>query len=64
MLTLLEHDYRFSVFSEFLFYDFMQPVKLPGKQAISCPDLTRTLPFRFLRAPKTEERRGGERKGK
>lgn len=30
-LTLLEHDHRFGVFSEFLFYDFMQPVKLPGK---------------------------------
>ncbi|KAL2283115.1 hypothetical protein FJTKL_10217 [Diaporthe vaccinii] len=29
-LTLLEHDYRFSIFSEFLFYDFMQPVKLPA----------------------------------
>ncbi|KAK7727865.1 Protein-lysine N-methyltransferase efm5 [Diaporthe eres] len=30
ILTLLEHDYRFGVFSEFLFYDFMQPVKLPA----------------------------------
>lgn len=35
VLTLLEHDYRFGVFSEFHFYDFMQPVKLPGKPAIS-----------------------------
>lgn len=34
-LTLLEHDYRFGVFSEFLFYDFMQPVKLPGKPFMS-----------------------------
>ncbi|KAF3763695.1 hypothetical protein M406DRAFT_262650 [Cryphonectria parasitica EP155] len=29
-LTLLEHDHRFGVFPEFVFYDFMQPVKLPG----------------------------------
>ncbi|KAJ9134734.1 Protein-lysine N-methyltransferase EFM5 [Pleurostoma richardsiae] len=29
-LTLLEHDNRFAVFPEFVFYDFMQPVKLPG----------------------------------
>ncbi|KUI71925.1 Protein-lysine N-methyltransferase EFM5 [Cytospora mali] len=29
-LTLLEHDNRFAVFSEFIFYDFMQPIKLPA----------------------------------
>lgn len=29
-LTLLEHDNRFAVFPEFVFYDFMQPVKLPA----------------------------------
>lgn len=29
-LALLEHDHRFGVFPEFVFYDFMQPVKLPG----------------------------------
>ncbi|CAJ2508823.1 Uu.00g138490.m01.CDS01 [Anthostomella pinea] len=27
---LLEHDQRFAVFSEFVFYDFMKPIKLPG----------------------------------
>lgn len=32
-LTLLEHDNRFGVFPEFVFYDFMQPVKLPGRPA-------------------------------
>jgi hypothetical protein len=30
-LVLLEHDNRFGVFPEFSFYDFQQPVKLPGK---------------------------------
>ncbi|KAK1251372.1 hypothetical protein MKX07_006851 [Trichoderma sp. CBMAI-0711] len=29
-LVLLEHDNRFGVFPEFSFYDFQQPVKLPG----------------------------------
>ncbi|KAM0511751.1 hypothetical protein ACHAPE_009541 [Trichoderma viride] len=29
-LVLLEHDNRFGVFSEFYFYDFAQPVKLPA----------------------------------
>ncbi|KAL7784137.1 putative N6-adenine methyltransferase domain-containing protein [Trichoderma ceciliae] len=29
-LILLEHDNRFGVFPEFFFYDFQQPVKLPG----------------------------------
>ena len=29
-MVLLEHDNRFAVFSEFVFYDFAQPVKLPG----------------------------------
>lgn len=29
-LVLLEHDNRFGVFSEFYFYDFQQPIKLPG----------------------------------
>ncbi|KAI1100437.1 putative N6-adenine methyltransferase-domain-containing protein [Jackrogersella minutella] len=27
---LLEHDQRFSVFPEFVFYDFQQPIKLPA----------------------------------
>ena len=29
-MVLLEHDERFSVFPEFVFYDFAQPVRLPG----------------------------------
>ncbi|KAM0249375.1 hypothetical protein ACHAQJ_009091 [Trichoderma viride] len=29
-LILLEHDNRFGVFSEFYFYDFQQPVRLPA----------------------------------
>ncbi|ROW01825.1 hypothetical protein VPNG_07832 [Cytospora leucostoma] len=29
-LTLLEHDNRFAVFHEFVFYDFKQPIKLPA----------------------------------
>ena len=34
-LVLLEHDARFGVFSEFVPYDFAQPVRLPGMFA--CP---------------------------
>jgi len=29
-LLLLEHDNRFSVFPEFVFYDYAHPFKLPG----------------------------------
>ncbi|KAM7196302.1 putative N6-adenine methyltransferase domain containing protein [Rhypophila sp. PSN 637] len=29
-MVLLEHDNRFGVFPEFVFYDFAQPLKLPG----------------------------------
>ena len=30
-IVLLEHDNRFAVFKdEFVFYDFMQPIRLPG----------------------------------
>jgi hypothetical protein len=30
-ILLLEHDNRFAVFKdEFVFYDFMQPIRLPG----------------------------------
>ncbi|KAF5677287.1 nadh-ubiquinone oxidoreductase 40 kda mitochondrial [Fusarium heterosporum] len=29
-LVLLEHDNRFSVFPEFVFYDFQRPLQLPG----------------------------------
>lgn len=28
---LLEHDHRFGIFPEFTYYDFAQPVKLPGE---------------------------------
>lgn len=31
---LLEHDDRFDVFKEFVFYDFAEPFKLPGKPAL------------------------------
>ncbi|KAH7029342.1 putative N6-adenine methyltransferase-domain-containing protein [Microdochium trichocladiopsis] len=30
-MYLLEHDQRFSVFPEFIFYDFQQPLKLPAE---------------------------------
>ncbi|KAF6841544.1 nadh-ubiquinone oxidoreductase 39 kda [Colletotrichum musicola] len=30
-VVLLEHDTRFSVFPEFVFYDFQEPFKLPGE---------------------------------
>ncbi|KAL8909294.1 MAG: hypothetical protein Q9207_000304 [Kuettlingeria erythrocarpa] len=30
-LTLLEFDQRFSVFAEFVHYDFQSPIKLPGR---------------------------------
>lgn len=33
-LTLLEHDNRFAVFHEFVFYDFRQPIKLPGTSSV------------------------------
>ncbi|AEO67708.1 uncharacterized protein THITE_2052159 [Thermothielavioides terrestris NRRL 8126] len=29
-LVLLEHDNRFAIFSEFVFYDYAQPLKLPS----------------------------------
>ncbi|KEY64764.1 hypothetical protein S7711_05414 [Stachybotrys chartarum IBT 7711] len=37
-LVLLEHDDRFGVFPEFFFYDFQQPLKLPGhlKGTLDC----------------------------
>ncbi|KAL2170434.1 hypothetical protein VTG60DRAFT_4920 [Thermothelomyces hinnuleus] len=30
-LILLEHDQRFAIFPEFVYYDFAQPLKLPGQ---------------------------------
>ncbi|KAL8697499.1 MAG: hypothetical protein Q9224_002281 [Gallowayella concinna] len=32
-VTLLEFDQRFSVFKEFVHYDFQSPIKLPGERA-------------------------------
>ncbi|KAK4136172.1 hypothetical protein BT67DRAFT_418183 [Trichocladium antarcticum] len=40
-LILLEHDRRFAVFPEFVFYDFAQPLKLPG----TCDRLICDPPF-------------------
>ncbi|KAM0243867.1 hypothetical protein ACHAP5_006819 [Fusarium lateritium] len=34
-LVLLEHDHRFSVFPEFVFYDFQRPLQLPGTVTIA-----------------------------
>lgn len=30
-VTLLEHDDRFQVFPEFVFYDYRRPLSLPGE---------------------------------
>ncbi|EXV06205.1 N6-adenine methyltransferase [Metarhizium robertsii] len=37
-IVLLEHDPRFGVFSEFVYYDFQQPLKLPNelKGSLDC----------------------------
>jgi hypothetical protein len=35
--VLLEHDSRFSVFPEFVPYDFAQPIKLPGMTSREVP---------------------------
>ncbi|KAG5949917.1 hypothetical protein E4U53_005635 [Claviceps sorghi] len=38
-VVLLEHDDRFAVFPEFVFYDYQQPLKLPGKKvAVPLPE--------------------------
>lgn len=34
-LVLLEHDRRFAIFPEFVYYDFAQPLKLPGSDSPS-----------------------------
>ncbi len=41
-LILLEHDSRFSVFPEFVFYDFQQPLKLPGDTNPQTSEATKT----------------------
>lgn len=38
-VVLLEHDRRFNIFPEFVYYDFAEPLKLPG--------LSPYLPFYF-----------------
>jgi hypothetical protein len=35
-LVLFEHDHRFSVFPEFVFYDFQRPLQLPRIAALIC----------------------------
>ena len=32
-ISLLEYDHRFDVFDEFVYYDFENPLKLPGRLA-------------------------------
>ncbi|KAL2024763.1 hypothetical protein VTK56DRAFT_5584 [Thermocarpiscus australiensis] len=44
-LLLLEHDNRFSVFPEFVFYDFAQPLKLPPHLKGSCDRIICDPPF-------------------
>jgi hypothetical protein len=34
-IVLLEYDQRFSVFKEFVFYDFASPTRLPGEYSSS-----------------------------
>ena len=34
-INLLEYDHRFDVFDEFVYYDFENPLKLPGRPARS-----------------------------
>lgn len=36
-LVFFEHDHRFDVFPEFVYYDFQHPMKLPGKQPTTLP---------------------------
>ena len=43
-MYLLEHDRRFAVFPEFVFYDYMQPTKLPGKSSEGVESLPVPLP--------------------
>ncbi|KAK4240747.1 NAD(P)-binding protein [Achaetomium macrosporum] len=45
LLVLLEHDNRFAVFSEFVFYDFNQPLKLPAHLKGTCDRIICDPPF-------------------
>ncbi|GAB1317252.1 Protein-lysine N-methyltransferase efm5 [Madurella fahalii] len=44
-VVLLEHDRRFAVFPEFVFYDFAQPFKLPAHLKASCDRMVLDPPF-------------------
>ncbi|KAG7284166.1 hypothetical protein NEMBOFW57_010527 [Staphylotrichum longicolle] len=44
-LVLLEHDNRFAVFPEFVFYDFAQPLKLPANLKGTCDRIICDPPF-------------------
>lgn len=42
-LVLLEHDRRFAVFPEFVFYDFAHPIRLPGRFYALCLPQSREI---------------------
>ncbi|KAK4124160.1 hypothetical protein N657DRAFT_644361 [Parathielavia appendiculata] len=44
-LLLLEHDNRFAVFPEFVYYDFAQPLKLPAHLKGTCDRIICDPPF-------------------
>ncbi|KAI0122310.1 N(6)-adenine-specific DNA methyltransferase [Daldinia grandis] len=44
-VVLLEHDQRFSVFPEFVFYDFQHPIKLPAELKGGVDRITCDPPF-------------------
>ncbi|KAK4156820.1 putative N6-adenine methyltransferase-domain-containing protein [Chaetomidium leptoderma] len=44
-LVLLEHDRRFAVFPEFVFYDFAQPLELPDHLKATCDRIILDPPF-------------------
>ncbi|KAH6614739.1 putative N6-adenine methyltransferase-domain-containing protein [Chaetomium sp. MPI-SDFR-AT-0129] len=44
-LLLLEHDNRFGVFQEFVYYDFAQPLKLPAELKSTCDRIIADPPF-------------------
>ncbi|SPQ25834.1 cd3cdb60-8906-4b92-ba3e-48abd6aa44b3 [Thermothielavioides terrestris] len=44
-LVLLEHDNRFAIFPEFVFYDYAQPLKLPSHLKGTCDRIICDPPF-------------------
>jgi NADH dehydrogenase (ubiquinone) 1 alpha subcomplex subunit 9 len=44
-VVLLEHDNRFAVFPEFVYYDFAQPLKLPAELKGACDRIVVDPPF-------------------